>query len=147
MCLLNNKVLSVQVVANTDTQNADGIEDESVVQNFLQHIHGWDGSLWKRTSYNMHKGVHLLGGTPFRKNYAGVGYTYDEDRDAFIPPKPFPSWSLNENTCTWQSPITEPTTDEGEHRWDEDNNRWTQRKYSDNNMYAWDPSSETWSAI
>ena len=144
---LNNKVLSVQVVANTDTQNADGIEDESVGQNFLQRIHGWDASLWKRTSYNTHEGVHQLGGTPFRKNYAGIGFTYDEDRDAFIPPKPFPSWVLEESTCIWKSQITEPTTDEGEHKWDEYNNRWTERKFSDNNIYAWDAETETWSAI
>ena len=59
----------------------------------------------KRTSYNTKSGKHLLGGTPFRKNYAAVGYTYDQQRDAFIPPKPYDSWVLNEDTCNWVAPI------------------------------------------
>ena len=67
------------------------------------------GDVYKQTSYNTVGGVHLLGGKPFRKNYAGIGYTYDEQRDAFIPPKPFPSWILNEETCLWNSPVDIPT--------------------------------------
>ena len=81
---INSKVISVEVVADADCENADNNEDESVGIQFLEHIHGWP--LWKQTSYNTHANVHSLGGTPFRKNYAGVGHTYDEDRDAFIPP-------------------------------------------------------------
>ena len=67
------------------------------------------GDVYKQTSYNTTGGVHTLGGTPFRKNYAGLGYTYDAGRDAFIPPKPFASWVLNESTCLWDSPIPYPT--------------------------------------
>jgi len=67
------------------------------------------GDVYKQTSYNTHGGVHALGGTPFRKNYAGLGYTYDAGRDAFIPPKPYKSWVLNESTCLWGSPIPYPT--------------------------------------
>ena len=67
------------------------------------------GDVYKQTSYNTIGGVHTLGGTPFRKNYAGLGYTYDAGRDAFIPPKPFASWVLNESTCLWDSPVPYPT--------------------------------------
>lgn len=66
------------------------------------------GKVWKRTSYNTHGGIHTQGGTPYRKNYAGIGYTYDEIRDAFIPPKPYNSWILNESSCLWEAPIPYP---------------------------------------
>ena len=65
---------------------------------------------WIQTSYNTHGGVHSLGGTPLRKNYAGIGYSYDRTKDAFIPPKPFPSWILDDTTCLWKSPIGMPST-------------------------------------
>ena len=81
------------------------------------------GRVWKRTSYNTHGGQHLLGGTPFRKNYAGIGYTYDARRDAFISPKPFPSWILDEETCQWQPPVAMPT-DGIMYQWDEDTVSW-----------------------
>ena len=68
-----------------------------------------DPALFVQTSYNTHGGQHLLGGTPLRKNYAGIGYTYDRERDAFIPPKVFNSWVLDENTCLWNAPINMPT--------------------------------------
>ena len=67
----------------------------------------------KKTSYNTIAGVHTLGGTPFRKNYAGIGYTYDESRDAFIAPKPFDSWNLNEDKCIWEAPIPMPNHIDG----------------------------------
>ena len=67
-----------------------------------------DPSTWIQTSYNTIKGVHLLGGTPLRKNYAGIGYTYDAERDAFIPPQPAEDWTLNEDTCTWDPPAEVP---------------------------------------
>lgn len=72
---------------------------------------------WIQTSYNTHGGVHLLGGTPLRKNYAGIGYTYDSTRDAFIPPQPYNSWTVNETTCLWEAPLTKP---DGDYYWDED---------------------------
>lgn len=78
---------------------------------------------WIQTSYNTRGGVHLNGGTPLRKNYAGVGYTYDRDRDAFIPPQPFPSWTLNDDTCLWDCPVAYPT--DGKHYgWDEGTLSW-----------------------
>jgi hypothetical protein len=77
----------------------------------------------KRTSYNTVGGVHLGGGTPFRKNYAGIGYTYDESRDAFIPPKPFDSWTLNETSCLWEAPVAYPTDGEA-YEWNEEQQQW-----------------------
>ena len=80
-------------------------------------------SKWIQTSYNTYGGVHALGGTPFRKNYAGIGYTYDVSRDAFIPPKPYVSWVLNEDTCLWDAPVPMPT-DGKMYRWDEATVSW-----------------------
>ena len=80
------------------------------------------GDVYKQTSYNTHGGVHALGGTPFRKNYAGIGYTFDSGRDAFITPQPFPSWLLNEQSCQWESPVPMPT--DGEYSWDEATKNW-----------------------
>lgn len=80
---------------------------------------------WVQTSYNTQGGIHLLGGTPLRKNYAGIGYTYDETRDAFIPPKPFNSWLLNEDTCQWDAPVAYPT-DGKRYMWDEEQQQWTE---------------------
>ena len=77
---------------------------------------------WIQTSYNTRGGVHELGGTPLRKNYAGIGYIYDKERDAFYPPQPFPSWTLNEDTCLWEPPVAHPV---GKARnWNEDNQTW-----------------------
>jgi len=78
---------------------------------------------WIQTSYNTQGGVHLLGGTPLRKNYAGVGYTYDRTRDAFIPPKPFPSWVLGDDSCLWNAPVPMPT-DGKPYDWDEAQQQW-----------------------
>ena len=83
------------------------------------------GDVYKQTSYNTHGGVHALGGTPFRKNYAGLGYTYDAGRDAFIPPKPYASWVLNETTCLWDAPVAYP--DDGKrYSWDEATTSWVE---------------------
>jgi hypothetical protein len=81
------------------------------------------GAVYKQTSYNTRGGVHLLGGTPLRKNFAGLGYKYDEQRDAFIPPQPFPSWTLNEDTCLWDAPTPYPTDDQ-RYYWDEETTSW-----------------------
>ena len=83
------------------------------------------GDVYKQTSYNTIGGIHALGGTPFRKNYAGIGYTYDVSRDAFIPPKPYVSWVLNEDTCLWEAPVPMPT-DGKMYRWDEATVSWAQ---------------------
>jgi hypothetical protein len=80
-------------------------------------------SRWKQTSYNTLGGVHLKGDVPIRKNYAGVGYTYDSARDAFIPPKPYESWLLNEETCLWEPPVQKPDDDKF-YNWDEETLSW-----------------------
>ena len=83
------------------------------------------GDVYKQTSYNTHGGVHALGGTPLRKNYAGIGYTYDPVRDAFIAPKPYASWLLNETTCLWDAPVAYP--DDGKrYSWDEATTSWVE---------------------
>lgn len=81
------------------------------------------GGTWVKTSYNTYGGEHLKGGTPLRKNFAGIGYTYDQGRDAFIPPKPYESWVLNEDTCLWDAPIPYPT-DGQDYGWDEEAGDW-----------------------
>ena len=83
------------------------------------------GHGWIQTSYNTRGGVHVNGGTPLRKNYAGIGYSYDKQRDAFIPPKPFTSWVLNETTCLWDAPTPMPTDDKI-YRWDEPTLSWVE---------------------
>jgi hypothetical protein len=92
--------------------------------NWEQQYGSFRGQICKRTSYNTQGGVHIKGGTPFRKNYAGIGFTYDENRDAFIPPKPnYSSWILNENTCQWEAPIPYPT-DGQMYVWNEETTNW-----------------------
>jgi|TARA_R100001163_G_C4932860_1_gene108043 hypothetical protein len=112
----DNIVIDVQSVHNnTATDEAAGIT-------FLNNLYGTSDT-WKQTSYNTKGGVHLLGGTPFRKNYAGIGDTYDQTRDAFISPKPYSSWTLNETTCLWDAPVAMP--DDGKYYiWNEDNTNW-----------------------
>jgi hypothetical protein len=109
----NGVVLRVLVVDNA--QEADG-------QNFLANTLGLGGT-WLKTSYNTQGGVHLNGGTPFRKNYAGIGFTYDSVRDAFIPPKPYASWILNEESCIWEAPVAYPT-DGARYTWNEETTSW-----------------------
>lgn len=102
----------------------DGIVTQVIVaeQNVIDS--GLFGDGWVQTSYNTHGGQHPEG-RPLRKNYAGVGYTYDAGRDAFIPPQPFPSWALNENTCLWESPVAMPN-DGKAYYWDEENQAYCQ---------------------
>jgi len=89
---------------------------------FLNNLYGTN-DIWKQTSYNTRGGVHILGGTPFRKNYAGIGFKYDQIRDAFIEPKPYNSWTLNETTCRWDPPVAKPT-DGQRYNWNETNQTW-----------------------
>jgi hypothetical protein len=105
----------------------NGIVDQVIVidEETLALGHWGNPSEWKQTSYNTHGGVHALGGTPLRKNYAGIGYNYDSGRDAFIPPKPFASWLLNEATCLWDAPTPMPT-DGKMYRWDEPTLSWVE---------------------
>jgi len=88
--------------------------------------HWGDPASWIQTSYNTQGGVHTLGGTPLRKNYAGVGYTYDSVRDAFIPPKPYASWLLNEETCLWNPPTPMPVEEGKMFTWNEATTSWVE---------------------
>ena len=118
---LNNKVIAVHSVVNEVLHDSNGVEQEVNGIDFLTKLHGW--AIWKQTSYNTHGGVHNNNGTPLRKNHAGIGYTYDEDRDAFIPKKPYNSWLLNETTCQWEAPVAYPT-DGGKYTWNEETTTW-----------------------
>jgi len=118
---LNNKVIEVLSVHNNELKDSNGIEQEVNGIDFLTKLTGW--SIWKQTSYNTIGGVHKLGGTPLRKNHAAIGYTYDEDRDAFIPKKPYDSWILNEDTCIWEAPVAYPD-DDNNYNWNEENQQW-----------------------
>jgi hypothetical protein len=109
----NNLVVRVLVV--DDLHENDG-------ETYLANIVGLGGR-WVKTSYNTQLGVHANGGTPLRKNYAGIGFTYDSERDAFIPPKTYPSWVLNEESCVYEAPVEKPT-DDAIYLWDEDTLSW-----------------------
>jgi len=121
---LNGKVIEVQSVVNEVLHDSNGVEQESIGIDFLTKLTGYP--VWKQTSYNTYGGVHNNNGTPLRKNHAGIGMTYDEDRDAFIPKKPFNSWILNETTCLWNAPVAYP---------------------QDNNKYNWNESTLTWDIV
>jgi hypothetical protein len=110
----SNVVLSVEAVNNDVINNADGAEQEQLGIDFLTNLYG--SGWFKQTSYNK----------TFRKNFAGTGFTYDKTRDAFIPPQPYPSWTLNEDTCLWESPVAYP---------------------DDGNMYTWNEITQTWDEI
>lgn len=111
----DNKVIHVSVVDNWNTVDGSGHESEEVGVAYLKSIHGADTN-WKQTSYNGN----------IRKNYAGIGMTYDAGRDAFISPKPFPSWVLNETTCRWEAPTPMPTTAGKIYTWDEATTSWVE---------------------
>ena len=108
---LNNKVIEVLSVHNNELLDSNGVEQEVNGIDFITKLTGW--AIWKQTSYNGN----------FRKNHAGIGYTYDEDRDAFIASKPFNSWILNETTCLWEAPIALPDT-ENRYNWNEETTTW-----------------------
>ena len=119
---LNGKVIEVVSISNNELLDADGNENEINGINFLTHLTGW--AIWKQTSFNTHGGVHNdSDGTPIRKNYAGIGYVYDEDRDAFYKPQPYSSWTLNESTCIWEPPTPHPN-DGKLYNWNEETTSW-----------------------
>jgi hypothetical protein len=106
----------------------DGVVSQVIVAEpeFFQTFVDSSPGEWIQTSYNTHGGEHKLGGTPLRKNYAGIGFTYDRVKDAFIPPKPFASWVLNEDTCLWDAPVAMPQ-DGKIYFWDEATTNWVER--------------------
>ena len=110
---LNHENIVIRVIPGWDETVKSGIEQILLLDT---------GNIWKRTSFNTHGGQHPEN-RPFRKNYAGVGFKYDTQLDAFIPPKPFTSWILNEDTCLWEAPISYPT-DGQRYDWDETTTSW-----------------------
>jgi len=110
------------IIERVEKVSNDIATTEQAGLEFLQNLHK-TSDMFIQTSYNTRGGVHLLGGTPFRKNFAGIGYKYDQTRDAFIPPKPFNSWTLNETTCLWEAPVNYPT-DGQRYTWNETNQTW-----------------------
>ena len=133
---VNGKVIAVIVVANADTTNASGVEDENVGIQFLERSTGWP--LWKKTSYNTRGGKYYNQdgsegdqSKAYRGNYAGIGYTYDEDNDIFISKKPFASWTLNVSTASWEAPVAMPNTE-------------TDGK---KDQYSWNESTQSWDKI
>jgi hypothetical protein len=123
-------VLQVHAVNDSDCLDEDNNESESVGIAYLTNCHGW--SHWKQTSYNTVEGTHRLSGTPFRKNYAGIGMTYDSNRNAFIAPQPYSSWELDENKCIWEAPTAYPETE------DEEGNP---------ELYGWNESTTSWDKV
>jgi hypothetical protein len=111
--LLDENNIVIEVFVGKD-ENEDGVNWEEWYGNFR-------GQKCKRTSYNTREGIHIDGGTPFRKNYAGIGFFYDEERDAFYMLSPFPSWVFNEEKCIYQAPTEKPV---GLYDWDEDSLSW-----------------------
>ena len=112
--------------SNIVTEVIVGKDETDTSENWETYYGNIRGQACKRTSYNTQLGAHKLGGTAFRKNYAGIGYSYDSTRDAFIPPQPYASWVLDELTCSWSAPVSMPT-DAGEdeyYEWNESTTSW-----------------------
>jgi hypothetical protein len=133
----NGKVIQVLTLNNSDMLNADGIEDEAVGQQYLERHNNWPAQMWIQTSYNTAGGQHKNGGTPFRGNYAGIGYTWDEDDQIFWPKKPYASWVKNISEARWQSPIgDEPElTDEQKAQREAGTHDW---------YYVWNEETQAW---
>ena len=112
--VIDGVVVQVHVLANPVITDKNGIEQETLGQKFLADLHGYKPAELVQCSYNAN----------FRSVYPGIGYTYDEALDAFIPPKPYESWILNEETCLWEAPIPMPQT--GHHMWDTEISNWTE---------------------
>ena len=133
----NGKVIQVLTLNNSDMLNADGVEDESVGQQYLEQHNNWPAQMWIQTSYNTQSNQHKNGGTPFRGNYAGIGYEWDEDNQIFWPKKPYASWVKNTTTAAWQSPIGDAPalTEEQESQNTAQTHRWS---------YVWDEEGQSW---
>jgi hypothetical protein len=133
----NGKVIQVLTLDNKDMLNADNVEDESVGQQYLERHNNWPAQMWIQTSYNTKSNQHKLGGTPLRGNYAGIGYTWDEDNNIFWPQKPYASWVQDTSDAQWHSPIgdapaltaeqtsqNDAGTNHWHHVWNESNQSW-----------------------
>jgi hypothetical protein len=135
----NNIVITVVSVVNEVLKDSNGVEQENIGIQFLRTLYNEPNAVWKQTSYNTVGGVHLLGGTPFRKNHAAIGYNYDENRDAFISQKPYNSWVLNESTCNWEAPISYPIT--------YNQNRVNTLGNNISDLYKWNEEIQNWELI
>ena len=128
---MNGKVIAVLTFGNGDMLNADGVEDESVGQQYLERHNNWPAPMWIQTSYNTTANKHRLGGTPFRGNYAGIGYTWDEENQIFWAKSPYPSWVKDTSDAQWHSPIgdapaltAEQEAANQRHQWNEAGQSW-----------------------
>jgi len=132
-----NEVLTVLTLNNKDMLNADGVEDETVGQQYLERHNNWPAEKWIQTSYNTLGGTHINGGIALRGNYAGIGYTWDEDNNIFYGKKPYASWVLNTITASWHSPIGDAPalTTEQQSQNDDETHYW---------YYAWNESGQSW---
>ena len=142
----NGKVIQVLTLNNSDMLNADGVEDESVGQQYLETHNNWPAQMWIQTSYNTNGNQHSGGGTAFRGNYAGIGYTWDEDNEIFWPKKPFTSWTKNISNANWQAPITSPSiTDDGADPsvW-RYSIHWDETAYQADNTKGWKATKQNW---
>ena len=135
----NSKVIQVLTLNNSDMLNADGVEDEAVGQQYLERHNNWPAQMWIQTSYNTSQGTHKSGDNSkaLRGNYAGVGYTWDEDNNIFYPKKPYPSWVLNTTTASWHSPIGDAPAMTAEQQAQNEANThlWG---------YAWNEANQSW---
>jgi len=127
-----SKVLSVHVVNDSDCLNADGVEDETVGQQYLERHNNWPAEKWIQTSYNTSGGTHKDGGTPLRGNYAGIGKIWDEDNNIFYDKKPYASWVLNTITASWHSPIGDAPDD------------LTDEEKAAHTRYVWNEAGQSW---
>ena len=135
----NGKVIQVLTMDNDKMLNADGVEDESVGQQWLETHNNWPAQMWIHTSYNTSGNKHSSGddSKAFRGNYAGIGYTWDEDNQIFWPKSPYASWVKNTTTASWDSPIGNPPalTAEQESQNEADTHRW---------VYIWNEANQSW---
>ena len=135
----NGKVIQVLTLDNKDMLNADGVEDESVGQQYLEQHNNWPAQMWIQTSYNTSSNTHNSGDNSkaFRGNYAGIGYTWDEDDQIFWPKKPFASWVKHNESASWKSPIGDAPalTAEQESQNTADTHRW---------VYDWNEANQSW---
>ena len=136
---MNGKVIAVLTCGNGDMLNADGVEDESVGQQYLERHNNWPAPMWIQTSYNTSGGKHNSGddSKALRGNYAGIGYIWDEDNNLFYPKKPYASWILDVPTASWKSPIGDAPalTAEQQAQNEADTHRWG---------YAWNEDGQSW---
>ena len=128
---MNGKVISVLTLDNNKMLNADGVEDETVGQQYLERHNNWPAQMWIQTSYNTSGGTHKDGGTALRGNYAGIGYIWDEDNNLFYGKKPYASWVLNTTTASWHSPIGDAP-------------ELTAEESAANTQYVWNEGTGAW---